>query len=372
MLRNTVGNGPYSVFFIFLEMEPSRENLRFAIFYDFKCGLAQQESLERLKQAFGDAAPSRATVFNWYAEFKRGRERVKDEPHPGRFCSAVTEENVNRVKALVKQDRRISIRQIEQTLNIGSAAAQTILHERLGLRKLSARWIPHLLTEEQKQRRVDFCKFMLDKFAGGSSKSVSEIVTGDESWIYQYDPETKQQSTVWVFDDEDPPTKVVRSRSVGKQMVAVFFRRSGPVAVIPLLEQRTVTAQWYCEVALPSVFQKLEDSRPGTGLRGILLHHDNASSHTAARTIDFLSRSGVQLLPHPPYSPDLAPCDYFLFPKVKNNLRGVRFESPESAVHAFESLVLSMPQEEWSECFNNWFRRMELCIQSSGTYFEKL
>ena len=100
---------------------------------------------------------------------------------------------------------------------------------------------------------------MLDKFDGGRSNLVSNIITGDETWIYRYDPETKQQSTVWVFDDEEPPTKVVKSRSVGKQMVAVFFRCSGIIATIPLVEQRTVTAAWYCEIALPKVFENVNE-----------------------------------------------------------------------------------------------------------------
>jgi len=350
-------------------MELNREQFRTLIYYDFKSNLNQQQCLERLQTAFGESAPSRATIFHWYAEFKRGRGYLEDDPRPGRPLESVTVENVNRVKELVKQNRNISCRQLQQTLGIGSAAINLILHKKLGLRKIASRWIPHLLTEGQLAQRVDFCRFMLEKFDGGSSKSISEVVTGDETWIYQYDPETKQQSTVWVFEDEEPPPKVVRSRSVGKQMLAVFFRRSGPVAVIPLVEQRTVTAQWYCEVALPSVFQKLEDSRSGTGLRGILLHHDNASSHTAARTIEFLSSSGVQLLPHPPYSPDLSPCDYFLFPKLKSKLKGIRFESPECAVHAFECLILSVHQSKWHNCYTDWFRRMQLCFSSNVIKF---
>ena len=72
---------------------------------------------------------------------------------------------------------------------------------------------------------------------------MNEIVTGGETWIYSYDPETKQKSIVWVFEDEPPPTKVTRSKSARKQMVAVFFRRTGTVTVIPLVERRTVNAQ---------------------------------------------------------------------------------------------------------------------------------
>lgn len=284
----------------------------------------------------------------------------------------MTIENVQRVEQMVREQRNISVREIMQEVEIGSAAVQTILNEYLHIRKLASRWVPHLLTPEQKQARVDWAEFMLKKFDKGRSKLVSQIITGDETWIYNYDPETKQQSTVWVFEDEDPPTKVVRSRSVGKRMVAVFFRRQGMVKAVPLVQQKTVTAAWYVDVCLPAVFQELNNARPTTGLRGILLHHDNATAHTAARTIDFLHESGVQVVPHPPYSPDLAPCDFFLFPTVKREMKGRRFESEDVAVAALIEVLERITLEEYQSCFERWFRRMNRTIEVRGDYFEKI
>ena len=93
-----------------------------------------------------------------------------------------------------------------------------------------------------------------------------------------------------------------------------------------LLEDRkTVTADWYVNHCLPKVFQAWCKRRPRTGVRGPLLHHDNASAHTAAVTLDFLVANDVQLVIHPRSSPDLAPCDWFLFPSVKWLLKGKQF-----------------------------------------------
>ena len=103
---------------------------------------------------------------------------------------------------------------MQERINIGETALKTILHEHLKFRKVSARWVPHSLTEEQKERLVSWCQFMLEKFDNGKSKHVYDIVTGDESWIYQFDPETKRQSSVWIFPDEQPPQKFKRARSV--------------------------------------------------------------------------------------------------------------------------------------------------------------
>ena len=73
-------------------MEPEWQHFQAMIFYDFKSGLNQAQSLERLTQAFGDLAPSRTTVFNWFAEFKRGRTSFEDEERSGSPSTAVTED----------------------------------------------------------------------------------------------------------------------------------------------------------------------------------------------------------------------------------------------------------------------------------------
>lgn len=342
------------------------------IYYDHRRGLQPGESLANLQEAFGDQAPSRATVYRWYGEFRRERSSVEDEPRSGRLPTAVTDENVAAVRRMIEEDARVSKKLVMQALNIGSGAVHTILHNHLHVSKRCARWVPHNLTDTQKADRLAWCRFMLEKFNGGSSRSVWDIVTGDETWVYQYDPETKSQSSVWLFVGETPPTKTSKSRSVGKKMVASFFSKTGHIATIPLEDQRTVTAHWYVHQCLPKVFDAWCTRRPKTGLRGLKLHHDNASAHTAAATLDFLAEKGVQLVTHPAYSPDLSPCDWFLFPYVKNQLRGKHFQNPDDACQKFLEVIEGIQSSEWSTVWDKWFDRMKLCIQAHGEYFEKL
>ncbi|CAH1990109.1 unnamed protein product [Acanthoscelides obtectus] len=187
---------------------------------------------------------------------------------------------------------------------------------------------------------------------------------GDESWIYCYEPENKRQSAVWVFQGEEKPTKVIRSRSVSKKMVATFASKAGHIATIPLNEQRTVTADWYTTICFPKVITELQKINPER--RRIILHQHNASSHTAQKTTQYLTEENVELLYHPPYSPDLSPNDFFTFPKIKSRLRGQRFQSPEEAVDAFKNAVLDLPANEWNKCFENWFERMQMCTHLRG------
>ncbi|CAH2002385.1 unnamed protein product [Acanthoscelides obtectus] len=138
------------------------------------------------------------------------------------------------------------------------------------------------------------------------------------------------------------------------------------IKTFPLNEQRTVTADWYTTICLPKVITELRKINPE---RRIVLHQDNASSHTAQTTRQHLTKKNVELLDHPSYSPDLSPNDFFTFPKIRNRLRGQRFQSPEEAVDAFKNAVLDLPANEWNKCFTIWFERMQMCINLRGKYF---
>lgn len=77
-------------------------------------------------------------------------------------------------------------------------------------------------------------------------------------------------------------------------------------------------------------------------------------------------QSNVEILDHPPYSPDLRPNDFFTLLKIKQSLRGQRFSTPEGADHAYKSAILTTPTSEWNKCFTNWFERMEKCIAENS------
>ena len=219
---------------------------------------------------------------------------------------------------------------------------------------------------------LHWCHFMLEKFDGGRSNAVWDIVSGDETWVYCFHPETKQQSQQWIPIGQRPPQKFLRSRTVAKQMSAMFVRCAGHVATIPLVTQSTVTSAWYTTDCLPRVLAAVAERRPQTRHRGLLLHHDNAAAHRAAATQDFLNGERIQQLDHPPYSPDLAPCDFFLFLFVKSKLCGMRFNTPDLAVKAFLEHIEAIPQLEWASMFQKWFHRMQKCIDTAGEYFEKM
>ncbi|KAI6661513.1 hypothetical protein LOD99_13386 [Oopsacas minuta] len=187
------------------------------MFYNFMHRISVEQSHDSLVEAFQDQAPSKRTVDRWYLDFRRGRTSLQDEARSGRPSTAVTPETIAAAETLIREDSRINYEQFAETLKIGKAAINTILHDYLGVRRLAARWIPHNVSEMQLDVRVEWCKFMLKKFKGGESKRLHDILACDETWIYQYDPKTKRQSSIWVFLGEIPLLKFSGLAALGRR-----------------------------------------------------------------------------------------------------------------------------------------------------------
>ena len=113
---------------------------------------------------YGSSAPSYAQVKFWVGEFKRGRTSLKDEARSGRPLDATDEEMCKKVLDLVYSDRRIQVAEIAQALSISHGSVSTILHDRLGMRKLTARWVPKSLSDQQMATRASVCSALLKRF----------------------------------------------------------------------------------------------------------------------------------------------------------------------------------------------------------------
>ena len=117
-------------------------------------------------------------------------------------------------------------------------------------------------------------------------------------------------------------------------MHMVFFDRQGLVYDHAVPRHTTVTSAYYSNVLRSQLLRHLRTERSEKVKNGWILHHDNAPAHTARLTQECLQELNVSVLPHPPYSPDLAPCDFWLFPTIKNSLRGKRLSSDEELNNA--------------------------------------
>jgi histone-lysine N-methyltransferase SETMAR len=167
---------------------------------------------------------------------------------------------------------------------------------------------------------------LLQRYTYGEA-FLSRIVTGDETWVFHYTPESKAESMTWKHP-HSPVKKFNTLQSPEKVMATVPWDVQG----VPLVDftppDSAINAAAYQET-LKRLKEAIWRKRPGllTKGHGVLLLHNSIQPHSAAATMNLLNYWGWKILPHPPYSPDLALSDFHLFPKMKKHLRGQRFHS---------------------------------------------
>ena len=108
-----------------------------------------------------------------------------------------------------------------ETTGISQDPVFPILHEKLGVKKISARWVPRVLSEEIKRNRVVDFEATLALFCRNPDEFLRRYITVDETWIHHYTPDRKEQSKQWVFEGEWAPKKAKTVKSAGKVMVTV-------------------------------------------------------------------------------------------------------------------------------------------------------
>lgn len=355
-----------SIGFTKMEKEQYRSVIRFL----FLEGKTRIEIKERLDAVYGDSSPSMATVKNWFNEFARGRTSVFDEPRPGAPKTAATEENIKKIHDLVLADRRLKVRELAETVGISEGTVHHILHEELVMRKLSARWVPRLLTPENKRNRETTSETCLALFKRNPAEFLRRFVTVDETWIHWYTPETKEQSKQWIQTGERAPKKAKTVKSAGKVMATVFWDSQGVIFIDYLEKGKTITGLYYADL-LGRFDAELKKKRPHLAKKKVLFHHDNAPVHTSAVAMAKLVELRYELLPHPPYSPDLAPCDFFLFPNLKKSLAGNRYGSNEEVIAATEAYFAEFDKNYFSDGLKKLEHRWAKCIELKGDYVEK-
>lgn len=152
--------------------------------------------------AYRDETMSRARVFEWFKRFKEGRTTVESDERDGRPSTSHNEEMIQKIRG----NRRLTIMELSNEFQISFESVQTILTTDLDMRRVAAKFVPKLLSDEQKENRKQIATDLLE-CSESDDFFFKSIITGDESWVYGYDPETKVQSSQWKTSDSPRPKK---------------------------------------------------------------------------------------------------------------------------------------------------------------------
>ncbi|UYV79002.1 hypothetical protein LAZ67_17000616 [Cordylochernes scorpioides] len=209
------------------------------------------------------------TVFEWYKCFKERREETVDKKRSGRPSTSTTPEKVDKVLELVREDRRITVREVVEEAGISFGSTQSIMKDILGI------------------TRKETASLNLEATID-DPELLKRVITGDETWIYGFDSETTQQASEWRFKNESRPKKARKAPSKVKVMLTVFFDYQGIVHHEFQQQGSTITADSYL-----GVLRRLREAIRQKWLelwrsKLWILHHDNAPEHTALKISKFL------------------------------------------------------------------------------------
>ena len=191
-------------------------------------------------------------------------------------------------------------------------------------------------------------------------------MTGDETWIHHWDPESRQDTMEWTDHNSPPPKKVRTQPSAAKIMVTIFWDSLGVLLIDYMPHKTTISGEYYAAL-MDRLHESIKEKRRGKLRKGVLLLHDNAPVHTARVARRAILNCGFEELYQPPYSPDLAPSDYYLFGHLKKELRGKRFADDNELKSAIEHWLESRGENFYLELQKRWTK----CIDVRGDYFEK-
>jgi len=221
------------------------------------------ETFEMFKQAFGDSCMSRRRTLEWFGRFKNGRTSTANDDRSGRPSTETIPSKVAHVRAAVNRDRRRTVHDLSAEVGIGYGSCQRILTEQLNMHRIATKFVPRVLTQDQKDSRVAICQDLKETVINDPTLLLN-VITGDESIVYTYDPESKLQSSQWKSPGSPRPKKTRTQKSKLKKMLICFFDQQGIVHREFVPPGMTVNADFYCDI-LRRLRENVRRKRPQKG-----------------------------------------------------------------------------------------------------------
>jgi histone-lysine N-methyltransferase SETMAR len=341
-----------------IKMAPTKSHLREVMLFHFKEGLTAAASSAKICDVYGPDTTCDRTVRRWFERFRDGDTTVEDNDRSGRPSTV----DSAAICALADSNGHLTIDDIANMLDISHGSVHRHLTNAGYINRADV-WVPHDLSERNMMERINMCALLLEK--DKEAPFLMNLITGDEKWIV-YKNVTRRRS--WSHKDSEPTTVAKPSLTRFKVMLSVWWDWKGVVHYELLPRNETINSAKYCQ-QLNRLKIAVAQKRPELNThRGVAFQHDNARPHTSLETCRHLLSFAWDVLPHPAYSPDLAPSDYHLFRSIQNSLSGLEFGNENDVKLHLDRFFASKNANFWKKGIFSLTERWERVIRQGGTY----
>jgi len=297
----------------------------------------------------------------------RGSANCERAIGSGRPKTQCTEEKVESVREIVQGNDKVSIRQIEALIGISRSSVERILKRNLELHCVSATWVPHVLSPEQMENRVQCCESLKVEF---SKRNASKnIIVCDEKWIYFRSTPNPIFIHRWIpkdgSGDQNRPQVARRSQS-DRKVQMIFATNFNANCYYEFLEDGgTINSIRYIEF--------VQNAVASFNINNVQLHsmqwmHDNARPHISHLTREFFNNNGLRLLPQAAYSPDLNLCDRYIFRNFENFRRSQDFRTISEVKSCLDHYAQSLRPQSLKNEQKVIIDHCDNVIASQGSY----
>jgi len=339
-------------------MEANKVHFRHILLFFFRKELKAAEAEREICNVYGDNAVSESVCRKWFARFRSGNFNLEDAPRSGRPSEISDDE----IKALIENDRHLTAEEIAKGINISATQVRAHL-KAMGYVKKVDIWVPHELSEKNLMDRIEICESLLRW--NKSESFLKRLVTGDEKWVTYNNIKRKKS---WSKPGESSQTVAKRELHPQKILLCIWWDYRGVLYYELLPQGETIDSNKYCS-QLSKLKRAINDKRPELANRkGVVFHHDNARPHTSLVTRQRLRTFDWEIMPHPPYSPDIAPSDYHLFRSLQNHLDGQKFNSLEDVKNGLDQFFAQKSRNFYTSGIMKLPERWQKIIDQNGQY----